>query len=77
MTEAAALPAGFSIDVGYPDAVTDLHDRARREGRVIIDPLADKPMGIRRFSMLDPNGTRLTVLAHIDAAHQPPRPRHG
>ncbi|MEZ5997069.1 MAG: VOC family protein [Hyphomonas sp.] len=70
-TEAAPLPNGFTIDVGYPDAVTELHDKAKAEGHVIIEALEDKPMGVRRFSMLDPNGTRVTVLAHLDPAHQP------
>ncbi|MCG6856845.1 MAG: VOC family protein [Salaquimonas sp.] len=71
-TQATPLPAGFSIDVGYPQAVTELHDRAMADGFVIIESLEDKPMGIRRFSLLDPNGTRVTILAHLDEAHQPP-----
>jgi catechol 2,3-dioxygenase-like lactoylglutathione lyase family enzyme len=71
-TDATPLPAGFSVDVGYPQAVTELHDRARAEGFVIIESLEDKPMGIRRFSLLDPNGARVTILAHLDEAHQPP-----
>ena len=27
-----------------------------------------KPWGIRRFSVLDPSGARVTVLAHLDGA---------
>ena len=27
-------------------------------------------MGIRRFSLLDPNGVRITVLAHLDQAYE-------
>lgn len=76
-SEANPLPAGFAIDAGYPDAVTALHERALEEGRVIVEPLEDKPMGIRRFSMLDPNGTRVTVLAHLSEEHQPPRKPEG
>ena len=71
--ESAALPPGFAMDVGFPESVTDLHARAVAQGCVIVEPLTDKPMGIRRFSLLDPNGVRITVLAHLDPAHQPRR----
>jgi predicted enzyme related to lactoylglutathione lyase len=71
--ESAALPPGFAMDVGFPDSVTDLHARAVSQGCVIVEPLQDKPMGIRRFSLLDPNGVRITVLAHLAEAHQPRR----
>lgn len=71
--DAIPLPPGFSIDVGYPDSVTDIHDRAVATGCTIIEPLADKPIGIRRFSLLDPNGTRVTIVAHLDEKYQPPR----
>lgn len=30
------------------------------------EPLDDKPWGIRRFSLLDPSGSRMTVLAHLN-----------
>ena len=71
--ESAALPPGCAMDVGFPESVTDLHARAVAQGCVIVEPLADKPMGIRRFSLLDPNGVRITVLAHLDPAYQPRR----
>jgi len=71
--EAKPLPPGFTIDVGFPDQATGLFDRACAEGRIIVEPLEDKPMGIRRFSMLDPDGARVTVMAHLDPRHQPPR----
>ena len=71
--ESAALPPGFAMDVGFPESVTDLHARAVAQGCVIVEPLEDKPMGIRRFSLLDPNGVRVTVLAHLDPAYQPRR----
>lgn len=71
--EAIGLPPGFAVDVGHPEAVSDLHDRAVELGCPIVEPLEDKPMGIRRFSLLDPSGTRVTVLAHLDEAYQPPR----
>jgi catechol 2,3-dioxygenase-like lactoylglutathione lyase family enzyme len=71
--DARPLPPGFSVDVGYPDSVTDIHARAVAEGATIIEPLEDKPIGIRRFSLLDPNGTRVTIVAHLDEKYQPPR----
>ena len=71
--ESAALPPGFAMDVGFPESVTDLHARAVAQGCVIVEPLADKPLGIRRFSLLAPNGVRVTVLAHLDPAYPPRR----
>lgn len=71
--DAAPLPPGFSVDVGFPENVREIHDRAVAEGRIIIEPMEDKAMGIRRFSLLDPNGTRVTIVAHLDPAHQPSR----
>jgi len=72
-TEALPLPPGFSVDVGFPESVTEVHDRAVAAGCVIVERLEDKPIGIRRFSLLDPNGTRVTVIAHLDEAYQPSR----
>jgi catechol 2,3-dioxygenase-like lactoylglutathione lyase family enzyme len=69
--ESAALPPGFAMDVGIPENVTKLHTHAVDQGCIIVEPLEDKPMGIRRFSLLDPNGVRITVLAHL--ADRPPR----
>ena len=71
--ESAALPPGFAMDVGVPENVSELHARAVDLGCIIVEPLADKPMGIRRFSLLDPNGVRITVMAHLDPAHQQQR----
>ena len=71
--ESAGLPPGFAMDVGFPESVSDLHERALNRGCVIVEPLEDKPMGIRRFSLLDPSGVRITVLAHLDPAYQPRR----
>jgi catechol 2,3-dioxygenase-like lactoylglutathione lyase family enzyme len=63
-----SLPAGFIVDVGTGERVQEIHEAAREEGLRIIEDIDDKPWGIRRFSLLDPNGTRVTVLAHIDPA---------
>ncbi len=71
--DAMPLPPGFAVDVGYPESVNEIHARAVARGCVIIEPLEDKEIGIRRFSLLDPNGTRVTVVAHLELAHQPPR----
>jgi catechol 2,3-dioxygenase-like lactoylglutathione lyase family enzyme len=71
--DARPLPPGFSVDVGYPESVTEIHARAVAEGATIIEPLEDKPIGIRRFSLLDPNGTRVTIVAHLEEKYQPPR----
>jgi catechol 2,3-dioxygenase-like lactoylglutathione lyase family enzyme len=71
--DAIPLPPGFAVDVGYPESVSEIHDRAIAQGVIIIEPLEDKPMGIRRFSVLDPNGTRVTIVAHLNPADQPPR----
>jgi predicted enzyme related to lactoylglutathione lyase len=71
--DAQPLPPGFSVDVGYPESVTEIHARALAQGSTIIEPLEDKPIGIRRFSLLDPNGTRVTIVAHLDEQYQPRR----
>jgi catechol 2,3-dioxygenase-like lactoylglutathione lyase family enzyme len=59
------LPAGFVVDVGTADRVRSIHDAAEEQGLRIVEPLDDKPWGIRRFSLLDPSGSRVTVLAHL------------
>ncbi len=69
--DGVALPPGFFVDVATPEAVARLHDDATDRGYRIIEALDDKPWGIRRFSLLDPSGTRVTVLAHAE-----PTPRH-
>lgn len=69
--DAMPLPPGFSVDVGFPDSVREIYERAVSQGHTIIEPMEDKPIGIRRFSLLDPNGTRVTIVAHLDPAYQP------
>ena len=59
------LPPGFTVDVGEASRVTEIHAAAVDQGHRIVEPLDDKPWGIRRFSLLDPSGQRVTVLAHI------------
>jgi catechol 2,3-dioxygenase-like lactoylglutathione lyase family enzyme len=60
----SALPPGFIVDVGTAERVSDIHREATRQGLRIVEELDDKPWGIRRFSLLDPDGARVTVLAH-------------
>lgn len=59
------LPPGFTIDLGDGNAVTQAYDRAVEDGRTIVETIYDKPWGIRRFSLLDPSGCRVTLLAHL------------
>jgi uncharacterized glyoxalase superfamily protein PhnB len=59
------LPPGFTIDLGSGGAVSAAYDDAARRGLTIVEEIDDKPWGIRRFSVLDPVGTRVTMLAHI------------
>jgi hypothetical protein len=62
----AALPPGFIIDVGTADRVTDIYHQAIAQQLRIVEEPDDKPWGIRRFSLLDPSGARVTVLAHLN-----------
>jgi catechol 2,3-dioxygenase-like lactoylglutathione lyase family enzyme len=60
------LPPGFAVDVGSPERVRAVHDAVLGRGLPIVEPLTDKPWGIRRFSVVDPNGVRVTVIAHTE-----------
>jgi catechol 2,3-dioxygenase-like lactoylglutathione lyase family enzyme len=61
-----SLPAGFIVDVGTAERVAEIHAVAVEKGLRIIEAVDDKPWGIRRFSLLDPSGSRVTVLAHFE-----------
>ena len=58
------LPPGFAIDVGGPAEVDAVHAAILERGLPIVEPLTTKPWGIRRFSFVDHNGERITVIAH-------------
>jgi catechol 2,3-dioxygenase-like lactoylglutathione lyase family enzyme len=58
------LPPGFAIDVGERTRVDEIHDAVRERGLAIIEPIGTKPWGIRRFSFIDHNGERVTIIAH-------------
>lgn len=62
----ASLPPGFIVDVGTAERVTEIHDEAVAQNMRIVEALDDKPWGIRRFSLLDPSGNRVSVLAHFE-----------
>lgn len=58
------LPPGFAIDVGEAERVDAIHQAVLDRGLPMIEPLTTKPWGIRRFSFVDHNGERITVIAH-------------
>ena len=60
------LPPGFAIDVGDAHRVDAIHDAVGARGLAVVEPLTTKPWGIRRFSFVDHNGERITVIAHAD-----------
>jgi catechol 2,3-dioxygenase-like lactoylglutathione lyase family enzyme len=45
--------------------VEQLHKRAIERGLKIVYPLTDEPWGVRRFFVVDPNGTVLNVMSHL------------
>ena len=47
--------------------VDQVHKRAVERGLEIVYPLTDEPWGVRRFFVVDPNGTILNVLSHLAA----------
>ncbi|MCB8985067.1 MAG: VOC family protein [Ardenticatenaceae bacterium] len=60
------LPPGFAVDVGNTQQLQQIYQSVIDRGLPIVEPLADKPWGIRRFSVIDPTGVRVTVISHID-----------
>src|SRR6266571_6370680 len=45
--------------------VDQIHKRAIERGLEIVYPLTDEPWGVRRFFVVDPNGTILNVMSHL------------
>ncbi|MDH3584571.1 MAG: glyoxalase superfamily protein [Phycisphaerae bacterium] len=45
--------------------VAQLHERAVERGFEVVYPLTDEPWGVRRFFVLDPNGTVLNIMSHL------------
>ena len=61
----AAVPSpNVSIEVEDVDVA---HARAVALGVKIVYPLTDEPWGVRRFFVVDPNGTVLNILSHRPA----------
>jgi catechol 2,3-dioxygenase-like lactoylglutathione lyase family enzyme len=60
------LPPGFAVDVGDAALVHALFEAVVTRGLPVVEPLNDKPWRIRQFSVIDPNGVRVTIIAHID-----------
>ncbi|NOK58792.1 MAG: hypothetical protein GFH27_549301n180 [Chloroflexi bacterium AL-W] len=60
------LPPSFAVDVGTVEQLQQMYQAVTAQGRPMVEPLADKPWGIRRFSILDPHGVRITVVSHIE-----------
>ena len=56
-----ALLPDVSVEVADVDQV---HTRALERGLQIAYPLTDEPWGVRRFFVVDPNGTILNVMSH-------------
>jgi catechol 2,3-dioxygenase-like lactoylglutathione lyase family enzyme len=63
-----SLPPGFAIDVGSAEQVQEAYELVTKQGFPLVEPLEDKPWGIRRFSVIDPNGVRVTIIGHIELA---------
>jgi catechol 2,3-dioxygenase-like lactoylglutathione lyase family enzyme len=51
----------ISVEVADVDG---MHARAVARGLEIVYPLTDEPWGVRRFFVLDPDGTVVNVLSH-------------
>jgi catechol 2,3-dioxygenase-like lactoylglutathione lyase family enzyme len=62
--EGSTLLPHVSIEVADVDQV---HKRAMERGLEIVYPLTDEPWGVRRFFVVDPNGTVINVLSHRPA----------
>ncbi len=62
--DSARLP-DVSVEVADVDQV---HTRAIERGLEIVYPLTDEAWGVRRFFVVDPNGTVLNVMSHLPAS---------
>jgi catechol 2,3-dioxygenase-like lactoylglutathione lyase family enzyme len=45
--------------------VDEVHARAIERRLEIVYPLTDEPWGVRRFFVVDPNGTVLNIMSHL------------
>ncbi len=60
----STLLPDVSVEVADVDHV---YQRAVDRGLEIVYPLTDEPWGVRRFFVVDPNGTILNVMSHLHA----------
>jgi len=51
----------ISVEVSDVD---DVYSRAVSRGLTIVYPLTNEPWGVRRFFVIDPNGTIINVMCH-------------
>ena len=58
---------GMFLTLQVADAAAEF-ERLSRAGVAIAWPLRDEPWGQRRFALLDPSGTWVDIVQHIDAA---------
>jgi catechol 2,3-dioxygenase-like lactoylglutathione lyase family enzyme len=58
----SALMPNVSVEVADVDEV---HARAVERRLEIVYPLTDEPWGVRRFFVVDPNGTIVNVMSHL------------
>ena len=58
----AAPDPHVTIEVANVD---EIHRRAVARGVNIVYPLTDEPWGVRRFFVVDPNGTILNIMSHM------------
>jgi uncharacterized glyoxalase superfamily protein PhnB len=59
--ESPRAQPSITVEVGDVDAV---HADAVRRGLRVVHPLTDEPWGVRRFFVVDPNGTVLNLMSH-------------
>lgn len=64
---------GFWLNLDVADADAE-HDRLRKAGAEIVEPLADKPWGDRQFIVRDPNGVLVAISHRLDANDQAATP---
>ena len=58
------LPPGFAIDVNDAARVDAIHAAVVERGLAVVEPVTTTSWGIRRFSFVDHNGERVTIIAH-------------
>jgi len=60
--DGSTLLPDVSVEVADVD---EMHARAIEHRLEIVYPLTDEPWGVRRFFVVDPNGTTLNVMSHL------------